>query len=265
MKTPTKPKHTPPTVDQIRAQQMAQADADRAATKAALTSNGPLMPAKAASILPAAMPPDNRTAVQKYLDDIAPASIVGRLAKFGKDGQFETADDGEKIADDVDFIALADQTLVGWIKFRGDGEPPDRIAGLLYDGFVLPPRATLGDDDPSQWELGLDKQPTDPWQNQVCLVLQRCDSGELYTFATTSKTGRRAIGNLLRHFDRMERARSNAYPIVRLKAGGFNHRDERIGWVSVPVLAVVGRHEKDGAAKPDSSLAGDMSDSIPFE
>jgi hypothetical protein len=38
--------------------------------------------------------PDNRTAVQQYLDDIAPASIVGRLIKFSKDGNFITNDDG---------------------------------------------------------------------------------------------------------------------------------------------------------------------------
>ena len=54
------------------------------------------------------------------------------------------------------------------------------------------------------------------------------------------------------------------YPVVRLKVGGFNHRDERVGWVEVPVFAVVGRQPKDSAAKPDTSPAGDMSDQIPF-
>jgi hypothetical protein len=86
----------------------------------------------------------------------------------------------------------------------------------------------------------------------------------LCTFATTSKTGRRAIGNLLRHYDRMERARSNMYPVIKLKVGGFNHRDDRIGWVAVPVLAVVGRQPKESAARPDTSLQSDMDDSIPF-
>jgi hypothetical protein len=51
---------------------------------------------------------------------------------------------------------------------------------------------------------------------------------------------------------------------VRLKVGGFNHRDERVGWVEVPVFAVVGRQPKDSAAKPDTSPAGDMNDQIPF-
>jgi hypothetical protein len=53
-------------------------------------------------------------------------------------------------------------------------------------------------------------------------------------------------------------------PVVRLKSGGFNHRDDRIGWVSVPVFAVVGRAPRDSAAKPDTSAAGDLNDQIPF-
>lgn len=259
-------KHTPPTPEQIRAQQRADAERQLArqhAAAAPAAKPATTLPAKPA--VTAVAPPDDRTAVQKYLDDVAPATIVGRLVKFNKNGEFETADDEEKIGEDADFIALCDQTLVGWIKFNGDGEPPDRVAGLLYDGFVLPARETLGDRDESKWELGPDKAtPQDPWQSQACLVLQRGDTAEMYTFATTSKTGRRAIGNLLRHYNRMEKARANAYPVVKLKSGGFNHRDPRVGWVSVPVLAVVGRHPKDDAAKPDSSLAGDMSDRIPF-
>ena len=30
--------------------------------------------------------PDARTDVQKYIDEIAPANIVGRMVKFSKDG-----------------------------------------------------------------------------------------------------------------------------------------------------------------------------------
>jgi hypothetical protein len=52
--------------------------------------------------------------------------------------------------------------------------------------------------------------------------------------------------------------------VVKLKTGGFNHKDDRIGWVPTPVFAVVGRAPRDSAAKPDTSLSGDMSDTIPF-
>jgi hypothetical protein len=211
--------------------------------------------------------PDGRTDVQKYLDEIAPAGIAGRLIKFGKEGTFVTADDGEPVTEGAEFIALCDETLVGWIKFNREKDsdaPPERVAGLLYDGFVPPPRESLGDTNPAQWELGLSGAPEDPWLHQNCLVLQNTETKELYTFATTSKTGRRAVGNLLKHYDRMRRDGSNELPVVRLKSGGFNHRDDRIGWVHVPVFVICGRAPRDSAVKPDTSLAANMNDEIPF-
>jgi len=186
------------------------------------------------------------------------------MIKFTKNGVFATTDDDVVIADDVDFVALIDQTLIGYIRFRAEGEPPDRVMGLLYDGFVLPPRHSLGDNDRAQWEI-FNGQPQDPWQHTVYLVLERRDdTHELFTFVTSSITGRRAVGNLIRHYNRMQKTDASAYPVVRLKVGGFQHRDERIGWIKVPVIAVVGRAPKESAAKPDSSLTADLNDQIPY-
>jgi hypothetical protein len=266
------------TAEQITADQKERAEKDTAARKAAaaakltrtvqaltpevLAETGNL-PAKASGTAVAA--PDNRTSTQKYIDEIAPAGLAGRLVKFGKEGAFVTADDDEPVDEAAEFMALCDETLVGSIKFSNkDGVPPDRRAGLLYDGFVLPARNTLGDLDPAEWPAGLSGAPEDPWKHQVALVLQHTGTRELFTFVTTSQTGRRAIGNLLRHFDRMRKTNSDEVPVVRLKAGGFNHRDDRIGWVPVPVFAVVGRAPRDAAAKPDTSAGADMNDEIPF-
>jgi hypothetical protein len=112
--------------------------------------------------------------------------------------------------------------------------------------------------------LGLDGKPTDPWQNTVYLVLQRGDTNEMFTFATSSGTGRRAVGNLTKHYDRLQKTNPDMYPVVRLKVGGFPHRDERVGWVATPVFAVVGRQPKDSTAKPDTSLSAQMDDEMPF-
>ena len=247
-------KHRAPAPEEIRARQIADAEKDHAAVQAKLPAK---MPNAAVAV------PDTRTSQQAYIDEIAPATMVGRTVKFDKTGNFITADD-DTIIGDVDFVALCDQTLIGWIKFNGEGQPPDRHMGLLYDGFIMPERSTLGDDDQAAWEI-FNGQRQDPWQHQICLVLERRDeTHELLTFVTSSVTGRRAIGNLLRHYDRMEKVKANAYPIVRLKVGGFNHRDDRVGWVKVPVIAIVGRTPKETAAKPDGSIGADMSDRIPF-
>ena len=62
----------------------------------------------------------------------------------------------------------------------------------------------------------------------------------------------------------MRKKDDDHYPVVRLKVSGYNHRDDRVGWVNVPVLAVVGRAPKDSTAKPNTSPAADLDDSISF-
>jgi hypothetical protein len=208
--------------------------------------------------------PDNRSAVMQYLDETAPQSIVGRLIKFdGKKGAFVTTDNGEAIDQSAEFIALCEELWIGWIKFMEDA-PPEKVGGLLYDGYVLPPRNSLGDTDQSAWPAGVTGQPSDPWQHQQMLPLQHTDTRELFTYSTTSSTGRRAVANLLRAYERLRRADPNELPVIRLKVGGFNHRDARIGWVHAPVLAQVGRTSRDNAAKPDTSVGADLNDAVPF-
>ena len=276
MPVDTHPRHRR-TPEEITREQTEQAVRDKARAKAreATGENSPVgkpsgnggatVPATVSANTAVAVP-DTRTPIQQYLDLVAPASIVGRLVKFdSKRGTFVTHDDDEAIGDDIDFTVLADQTLVGWVRFHGEGEPPDKKMGLLFDdNFTMAPRSSLGDDDQTKWELGPDKNPADPWQNFMYLVLQNASTGELFTYTTSSITGRRAVGNLLRHFGRLQKTHPDQYPVVRLKAGSFQHRDKHVGQVNVPVLAVTGRAQKDSAAKPDTSVAGDMSNSIPF-
>jgi hypothetical protein len=126
----------------------------------------------------------------------------------------------------------------------------------------MPERDTLGDNDKTQWEI-FEGEPSDPWQHFMYLVLQRSDTGELFTYSTSSKTGRRAVGNLLKHYERMQKTHPDMFPVVRLKTGGYQHHNPKIGWVPTPVLAVQGRAPKDSAAKPDS-VRNDMDDTIPF-
>jgi hypothetical protein len=252
----------PPSPETVMAEHKRLAEKEHTERKAQTADTPANLPAKAEPTNIAI--PDGRTSVQAYLDEISPTTAVGRIMKTGKEHVFGTVDDGREVADDIDFIALLDQTAIGYAKFNGEGNPPDRIMGLLYDGFTLPPRETLSDTDQSLWQLGLNKQPADPWVHQIYVVLQRGDTGELFTYIASSVTTRRAVGNLLRHYDRMRKTDSNSYPLVRLKVGGFNHRDERVGWVKVPVFAVVGRAPKESAAKPDTSISSDMNDQIPF-
>ena len=128
----------------------------------------------------------------------------------------------------------------------------------------MPPRESLGDTDETKWPIGLSGRPDDPWKHQNYVVLQNTATSELYTFVTSSLTGRRAVANLLRHYNRMQWTYPDQYPVVRLKPGGFQHRDDRVGFVPTPAFAVVGRTPKHSAAKPRTGSSDDMEDVIPF-
>ena len=204
----------------------------------------------------------NREYRSRYLDEVAPSGIAGRLIKFTKDGDYITTDDEQTVPADAEFLLLADDTQIGWLKFNGSGEAPDRVMGLLFDGFEMPPRESLGDLDQSKWELGLNNEPQDPWTHQQNIVLQHAETQELFTFSTSSKTGRRAVGNLLRHYQRMQRTRPDELPVIRLGKGGFQRKDSRVGWVDTPVFVVVGKVPRDSAAKPDTSIGAYLNDEI---
>lgn len=215
-------------------------------------------PAAAREIVPTT--PENYR--QRYLDEVAPSGIAGRLIKF-KEGKYITTDDEKEVPEGSEFILLADDTVVGWIRFNGTGEAPDREMGLLFDDFVMPTRESLGDLDQKEWEIGLDGQPADPWQHQQMIVLQNPETQELFTFSTSSRTGRRAVGNLLRHYTRMVKTHPDQLPVIRLGKGGFEHKDKRVGFVDTPVFVVVGRAPRNSAAKPDTSIGAFIDDKLP--
>ena len=51
--------------------------------------------------------------------------------------------------------------------------------------------------------------------------------------------------------------------MVRLRTGGYQHPDERVGWVQTPVFVVFGKTSRDSAAKPDTSTEAILDDEIP--
>jgi hypothetical protein len=201
-------------------------------------------------------------AVDTYLNEHCGGGS-GVLFKFSKDQRFRRVDDGEEIPLGREFTVVYDQIQVGWIKFNGKGELPERKMGALFQGFVPCPRDELGDDDQSLWEVGLSGKPADPWQQQILLPLQ-AEDGELFIFGTTSITGRRAVGRVIDECRKMLRREPNDYPVIKLALSSFQHREERIGRVTVPAFVRVGKTPKTGMAAIDTSIAADMDDEIPF-
>ena len=189
------------------------------------------------------------------LDEVAPSGIAGRLIKFTKDGDYVTSDDEQVVPADAEFILLADDTSVGWMKFNGAGEAPEKVMGLLFDGFEMPPRESLGDLDPKAVGARAGQPAAGPVD---CISRTSSCRTPRRRSCSPSRRRRRPGGarsdNLLRHYERMQRTRPDELPVIRLGKGGFKHKDSRVGWVDTPVFVVVGRAPRDSAAKPDTSI-----------
>jgi hypothetical protein len=206
---------------------------------------------------------DPHAAVDQFVAENDASGGLPRI-KFAKEGKFVRSDTEEVIPDTTDFVAPVDQFRVSIVKFNGKGVPPDRIGGLPFDGFALPAVEDRPDRDESQWEHGLSGELEDPWKPSAEMPLQRRDTGEVFIFTTMSPTGRGSVAALVETYRRMLRTSPNDYPVVRLKAGGFESRRKGVGWVNVPRFVVVGRTPRDSVAVPDTSPSADMDDELPF-
>jgi len=193
----------------------------------------------------------------------AHGGAAGEFVRFSKEAKFTVVSDGTELPEGTTLNCIFDQTQHGWIKFNGIGQPPTRHMGGMFDGYVPPPRSELGDDDITQWEPGLDGKPQDPWQAQVLLPLQDDETGKLYVFQTSSKTGLRAVATLISTCKQMAKREPDIWPVIELKVSSFEHRDSRIGQVKKPDFKIVGKVPRNGAV-PQIGAAAVLNDEIPF-
>ena len=244
-----------------------EATSSAVVAKAAAPATGTkaTVPATTVQAPPPALP-DTRTPEQAFFDEGSPSAMFdGRLFKYdNKVPRYFLIDDDSAMPEDTPLIAQCDQLVWGRVKFNGPGNPPTRHLGPKYDGYVPSERETLGDTDLRQREVGLSGKPDDPWQIYYYLPVENPETHEVFCFAASTDTTRRAVGKLLRHYDRVRKTDADFYLLIQLKHGGFTHRDLRVGWVNTPVLAVVGRIPRADAAKPDTGKSGLPNDELPF-
>jgi hypothetical protein len=202
-------------------------------------------------------------AIDRYVDEHAGGGGA-TFFRWSKENEFiKTADDAV-IPFGTEFVGVCDKIQVGLIRFNGPGNRPTRKMGPLFGGFVMPDRDSLGDNDPTRWETGLDGKPKDPWQSQILLPLLGVTDEALYVFQTTSPTGRNSVGRLITLYRRMRLREPGLYPVIKLAVGGFPHKDPRVGWVKTPCFTPVGKVPQTGAGKIDTAIASDLNDEVPW-
>jgi hypothetical protein len=144
------------------------------------------------------------------------------------------------------FILNPAGAVVGYLKFKGKGEPPERHTGPIFPKDEAPDRASLSDTDTSEWPMGrFSNEPEDPWTPVIELPLRHKETGEEYVLTCQSKT---AIGAAKDLFAQLRRVPPGHDPVIKLAVGTMQ---TRYGKRKKPVLSLVGQvpHANGGATK----------------
>jgi hypothetical protein len=184
------------------------------------------------------VPADGKNPYAEYAASMNRRPFKGDLLKFDK-GDYLAGQEEREIPLGTRFKVAMDYLLVGWVKWK------DRTAvvhdmGLLIEGFVAKERSELGDTDQSQWPIGSDGKPIDPWAFTNYLPMIGDEDEEVYTFTTSSKGGINCIGLLCETYGK--KFPPDKDPIIEVQMSSYPHPE--FGRVKYPVFKVVGETDK---------------------
>jgi len=63
---------------------------------------------------------------------------------------------------------------------------------------------------------------------------------------------------------RMSKTEPDHYPIIKFRIGGFQHRDDRVGWVKTPAFDRVGKALKADMTVANTTIGNDLNDNVPW-
>ena len=178
-----------------------------------------------------------------YGESAARTRIIGKLLKFNKFGEWVAGEESKEIEEDALFAVNMAEFYIGWIKWE-DAKPVEQVMGRVMDGFTPPRRSELGDTEREYWPTDNSGSPRDPWQFSNYLVMMDIKTQELYTYATASRGGLQAIGQLSKAYGKSMRHRPNEFPVVGLGVSSYEHPNKQFGTIKIPTLNIVGWTER---------------------
>jgi hypothetical protein len=191
----------------------------------------------------------------------------GRLFAFnGSTGIFRTIDDGVEVPAGTKFVALLHETRKGFIKFN-DGGPPDVRMVRIDENAKVPERDELGDNNRTEWPIGLNGEPDDPWKPQFVIPMARHDSGgELYVYVARGVVAMNSAGDLLGRWRYHPKRKAGLVPVIHIESGTYPSK--RFGGRKPkPVLKIDDWVTRTGEPPPaiaKSSLSEELNDSIDY-
>jgi hypothetical protein len=149
--------------------------------------------------------------------------------QLAKDKRIEIAPGAEF---SVDVLSYAH----GYVKWE-KRKPVFKALARPIDGFKLPARNQLPDQDEDRWPVNSRGQQEDPWVQTNQVTMRDCSDDTLVTWVTTSRGGRQALGALLKTYAREAKKHSNLMPVVQLASREEQNPD--FGPILKPVLQII--------------------------
>ena len=253
-------KRKPPTPEQIKAEQIRQAEADTAQIQANLPAVAPTPQ------LPAITEPALNNA-DEYLAR-NPSMIIGRPAHpNGKDGTIYYNDDNTEVSTETIWTVITDSIWVGRVRLV-EGEPAQYDGSLFFaPGWSRRARSELSDLDPTIWPVNRfnSSERDDPWKEAAYIPMEDGASGEMITLQIQSKPRTAAIfatDVFLRHCKQTLKRFPDFYPLVKVSMSPYQSKNFGQQWK--PNFQPCGKIERASAAKPDAGVAADMNDQLDF-
>ncbi len=175
--------------------------------------------------------------------------------------------DGNEVVIGTKFVANVPTLSVGFIRFKGKGEAPQKALTLAANNEPVT-REELGDLNPNTWPLQNNGEPKDPWNATYELDAADAEMGRPTTITASTWTAREAVLDLVDDWDAKQTDHPHQLPIIALGATTRDigrHRD-----VDVPLLTIVGWTEDTGALDDEpveetsDNDIEDLDDEIPF-
>ncbi len=191
--------------------------------------------------------------------------IKGDIAKF-VDGLWSISK--APIPKGAQFVPV--KMIMAWVKWENQ-KPVDYV--FPRANGLLPSRESLGDTDETEWEMGLDGEPKDPWQNTRVIHAVNTKTAETITITNSTVGMRIAFEALAEAVATMRTAHPHALPVIELSSASMKtQRGQKLR----PHFRIVGWKQggnpeeeinQIAAPKPKTGFETDdasMDDEIPF-
>lgn len=183
--------------------------------------------------------------------------FVGTPMKYRQGHWYRKPSKGEEveIGNTETFIIDPLSFAKSWVKWENKQKTGQVGPGRRVDGFLLPLRDQLPDQDENRWPYDKHGKRQDPWSENHQITMKDSANGDLLTYVTTSWGGYKAIGRLLEAFFRDARKHPGMYPVVLLE---LVEGPSDYGRQHKPALSIVDWAEfGEGAAPPGAPIRQD--------